>query len=594
MGDIVTFDFETYFADDYTLRKMTTEAYVRDPRFKAHCLGMTRGTHCGVLRGEWLTPQSLACLSSNALVAHHAHFDGLILSHHYGVKPAFWFDTLSMARLIFPHARSISLKSLAAMLGLPEKTVPYNEFKNFTMLPPELYNKVAAGCKQDVELTYAVFQELIKYVPRSELRIIDLTVRMFTEPALRLDRETLNTYLRETKDEKDYLLAASGVTKDDLNSAEKFAALLQAYGAEPPTKISKKTGKMAYAFAKTDKDFKALLECGTPEIEVLVAARLGIKSNSVQTRAQRMLDMDARGDMAVYLNYCGAHTTRWSGGDLMNWQNFKRGSALRAAVKAPPGYVVVVVDASQIEARLLDWLAGEEEMLAKWRNREDIYSETATIFYGEPVDKSKPAMRGTGKQIILSCGFGAGAESIQNTARIGTYGPPVILTLEQALAARDLYRSTHPKVKKMWWWAGNKLLEDLRCNRADYMWGPLKVLKQRVYAPGGAWIDYSNIHYNGEDYYQVMKRGASKTYGGKVVQNVIELLSRTTLAENAIKIAQRYKVVTLTHDEIVYLAPVAEAQEALDFGLQIVKTPAPWATGLPLDAEGGYATNYSK
>lgn len=594
MGDLATLDFETYFSDEYTLKKLTTEAYIRDPRFKTHCLGMTRGEHCGVLRGEWLTPESLVCLSQNALIAHHAHFDGLILSHHYGVKPAFWFDTLSMARLIFPHTRSLSLGNIAKKLGLPEKSVPYNEFKNFTMLPTELYNKVAAGCKLDVELTYAVFQTLIKYIPRSELRIIDLTVRMFTEPSLRLDRDTLNTYLRETKEEKDDLLAASGVTKDELNSAERFSALLTALGVEPPTKISKKTGKMSWAFAKTDKDFKGLLDCGIPAVETLVAARLEVKSNSVQTRAERMLDMDARGPMCVYLNVYGAHTLRWSGGDLMNWQNFKRGSALRAAVKAPPGYVVVVVDASQIEARLLDWLAGETEMLEKWARKEDIYSETASDFYGEPVDKSKPAMRGTGKQIILSCGFGAGAQSIQNTARLGTYGPPVILTIEQALAARDLYRSRHKKVVKMWWWAGTKLLEDFRCGRADYMWGPLQCHGQRLYAPGGAWIDYSNVHHNGEDYYQAMKRGVVKTYGGKMVQNAIELLSRTVLAENALKVAARYKVVTLTHDEIVYLAPIAEAQEALDFGLDIVKTPAPWATGLPLDAEGGYAANYSK
>lgn len=594
--NLITLDFETYFADNYTLSKMTTESYVRDPRFKAHMLGLKRNRLKTIF-------EDVLCLSeddeSGAFLAHHAHFDGLILSTYLDVRPAMWFDTLSMARLLFPHAKSHSLSSLAKMLGLQEKTVPYESFKNIRDLPPDLYQRVAAGCANDVELTYAIFQKMLPYVPRSELRIIDLTVRLFTEPALRLNRDILQSSLVETKDAKEELLASCGVTKEDVGSADKFAALLTSLGVEPPTKISKKTGEVAYAFAKTDQGFKGLLEHEDDRVVALTEARLGIKSNSVQTRAQRMLDMDANGPMCVYLNYCGAHTLRFSGGDKMNWQNFKRGSALRRSVLAPPGYVIVVVDASQIEARLLDWLAGEEEMLEKWRCKEDIYSETATEFYGESVSKQKDnprmeAMRGMGKQIILSCGFGAGADSIKNTARIGTYGPPVILDDVQSLAARDLYRRKHPKVVKMWKWAGSTLLEDLLLGSKDYAWGPMQVRGKRIYMPGGAWIDYSNLAYNGEDYGQTMRRGYSKTYGGKMVQNVIEGLSRTMLVENAMKIAERYKLLILAHDEIVYLAPIEHAQEAFQYGLEIVKTPPEWGLNIPLDAEGGFGVGYSK
>lgn len=589
---LLTLDFETYFADDYTLSKMTTESYVRDSRFKAHMLGVKYEEAAGVYDNIALGLHAL--INKNSALAHHAHFDGLILNHHYGLKPAFWFDTLCMARLLFPHAKSHSLGNLAKMLDLPEKTVPYESFKNIRDLPPDLYKRVAAGCANDVELTHAIFQKMLPYIPRSELRLIDLTIRMFTEPALRLDRDCLTQYLVDTKDQKEDLLASCGVTKEDVGSADRFAALLKCLGVEPPTKISKTTGQVAYAFAKTDQGLKDLLEDGDPRVEALVEARLGIKSNMVQTRAQRMLDMDLNGPMCVYLNYCGAHTLRWSGGDKMNWQNLKRKSAVREAIMAPLGHAVCVVDAAQIEARLLDWLAGEEEMLAKWRAKADIYSETASRFYGEHVDKSKPEKRGTGKQIILSCGFGAGADSIKNTARIGLYGPPVLLTDEQSLAARDLYRETHPRVKKIWGWAGSALLHDLLTGRANYMWGPLHCKGKRIYAPGGGSIDYSNLHFNGQDYYQVMKRGTSKTYGGKVVQNVIELLSRTTLADNALIIAERYKIVTLTHDEIVFLAPWDEAEAATNWAIELVRTPPAWGFDIPLDAEGGFDVNYSK
>ena len=586
--NLITLDTETYFADDYTLSKMTTESYIRDKRFKLHMAGYKPGNQ--VTRIYTQPP----AFDAYAALAHHAHFDGLILNHHYGIKPAFWFDTLCMARLLFPHAKSHSLGGLAKLLGLPEKTVPYESFKNIRDLPPDLYQRVAAGCVNDVELTHAIFQKMLPHVPRSELRIIDLTIRMFTEPALRLDRDLLTKYLADTKDQKEDLLASCGVTKEDVGSADRFAALLKGLGVEPPTKISKKTGQVTWAFAKTDQGLKDLLEDGDPRVEALVEARLGIKSNMVQTRAQRMLDMDLNGPMCVYLNYCGAHTTRWSGGDKMNWQNFKRKSAVREAVLAPPGYHVCVVDAAQIEARLLDWLAGEQESLAMWRAGVDQYSDLASKFYGRKVDKSMPEMRGLGKLIKLSCGFGAGADSIKNTARIGVYGPPVLLTDEQALAVRDLYRSIHPRVKKMWGWAGGQILEDLLTGRANCRWGPLHCFGKRIIAPGGAWVDYSNLHDNGQDYYQVMKRGISKTYGGKVVQNVIELLARTMLADNALVIAERYKVVTLTHDEIVFLAPIAEAEAATNWAIELVRTPPAWGMDIPLDAEGGHDVNYSK
>lgn len=597
---LITLDFETYFADDYTLSKMTTEEYVRDARFKMLCKSLkVDNQQAGdrLITHNWFKDKPVVC--------HHAHFDGLILSHHFKTAPLFWFDTLSMARLLFPHAKSHSLGALAELLGLPKKTVPYESFKNIRDLPPDLYNRVAAGCAQDVELTHAIFKAMLPHMPKDELRIIDLNVRLFTEPKLNLERDSLAQYIKDNAEQQEHTLASLGVTKEDLGSSEKFAALLEACGVEPPTKISKTTGQATYAFAKTDSALKELQEHDDDRVSALVNARLGVKSNTVKTRAQRMLDMDMRGAMCVYLKYYGAHPGRFSGGDKMNWQNFKRSneqvkSVVRESILAPEGQVIVVVDASQIEARLLDWWAGQWDMLDKFRRKEDIYSDTASAFYGEPVDKSMPDKRGMGKQIILSCGFGAGADSIKNTARIGTYGPPVYLTDAQALAARDLYRRLHPQVVKLWRYANNIVLPALLRGTDDFAWGPCRVRGKRIYMPAlsgegrGAWIDYSNLHYNGEEYYQVRRKGISKTYGGKIVQNVIEGLSRTILCANMLKIAAHYPIVTDTHDEIVYLASEEQGQLALDFGLHVVQTPPAWCADIPLAAEGGYARNYSK
>lgn len=329
--NLITLDFETYFDSDYTLSKLTTEAYVRDPRFKVHCVGM-QGEY---VPGEIITysPQHInrhltdifGKFSDNALLCHHAQFDGLILSHHYDIRPAFWFDTLSMARLVFPHAKSHSLGALAKMLGLPEKTVPYESFKGLRDLSPDLYNRVAEGCIQDVELTHSVFKAMLPFVPMEELRIIDLTIRMFTEPALALDRPRMQDYLTKTQAEKEALLQTLGVTKSDLQSSEVFAGLLTQCGVVPPTKPSPSNPERTiYAFAKTDKAMKELLEHDDERIATLVEARLGQKSTIGETRAMRLLDMDSRGPLCVYLNYCGAHTLRWSGGGGVNFQNLPR------------------------------------------------------------------------------------------------------------------------------------------------------------------------------------------------------------------------------------------------------------------------------
>ncbi len=606
--NLITLDFETYFDSEYTLSKMTTEEYIRDPRFKVHMCGVgTAGSGCkssavNFFNGfEIFNTYDKDWASKHGFICHHAQFDGLILSHHYNIRPAFWFDTLSMARLVFPHAKSHSLGALAEMLGLQEKTVPYESFKGVRDLPPDLYNRVAEGCANDVELTYAIFQKLLPYVPAEELRVIDLTIRMFTEPTLRLDTDRLAAYLRQTQAEKERLLLQLGVTKAELQSSAKFAALLVSLGVEPPKKPSPSDpGKQIFAFSKTDDGMKELLDHDNETVATLASARLGQKSTLGETRAMRLLSMSDRGNLCVYLNYCGAHTTRWSGGDSLNWQNFTRGSEIRKSILAPEGYVLVVIDNAQIECRLVNWQAGQEDVLDKFRNKEDIYSQLASMFYGEHVDKSKPEKRGTGKQIELSCGFRAGADSIKETAKRGTYGPSVLLTDAQALAARDLYRSTHPRVVELWKYADKIVLPALLAGGHDFMWGPLRVCGKRIYAPNGAALDYSNLHYGdiggkyGPEFYTIARKGPKHMHGGILVQNIVELMSRMLLSGSMLQVAKYYKVVNCTHDELVYLAPEAQGAEALAFGLQVMKTPPAWCQGIPLDAEGGYAVRYSK
>ena len=575
---------------------MTTESYVRDPRFKVHMTGLKgeKGASEVVKEPVGIYP---AALCESAIVCHHAHFDGLILSHHYGIKPAFWFDTLSMARLVLPHLKSHSLGALAEYFGLQEKSVPYHKFKNLRDLPPDIYNELADGCAHDVELTYEIFKRLLPYVPKEELRVIDLSIRLFTEPALRLDSPRLTTYLDTVKAKKQTVLDDLGVSKKDLASSEKFATLLLDHGVEPPVKPSPANPEEEiYAFAKTDDGMKELLNHDNPTVAALAAARMGVKSTLSETRCQRMIDMHTRGHMCVYLKYYGAHTGRWSGGDSMNWQNLPaRGPAkeIRESILAPEGYVLVVGDLAQIECRMLNWLAGQEDVLDAFKEGRDLYSEGASRFYGRQISKNDKVERHLGKTLELGCGYGMGAAKFQITCRAGALGgPPILLNEYQSKKAIASYRDSHYKVVGLWKHA-EKILEALKDSSIACQWGPMQVCHQRVFYPNGAWSDYSHLGYD-DGFYTVTRKGKQRIYGAKLVENVVQALSRVVLSQAMLRINPRYLVVMSTHDEVVCLARKEEADEALKFVLDELRRVPAWCEGLPLEAEGGYDVCYSK
>ena len=532
--NLLALDFETYFDDEYSLRKLTTEEYIRDRRFEALLcgfIGQPRGESEKATR-EWIAgpdlPKYFAGIDWNetAILAHHAHFDGLILSHHYGVKPRFIYDTLSMARLVHGNHVSVSLQSLADHYHLDGKSVPYDAFrgKRWNQLSSDVRAILGAGCLHDIELTVSIFQKMAQGFPREEYQIIDMTVRMFTEPQLVGDIETFGKVWTAEAQRKQAMLAELKVDPKELQSADKFAKLLRAEGIEP----EKKPGKSGdiYAFAKTDQFMQDLQEHEDDRVRTLVECRLGLKSTLDQTRAERLGYMATRGAMPVYLSYCGAHTTRWSGGDKVNWQNLKRGSLLRKGVGVPRGYKAIKADKSQIECRILNYVAGQDDVIERFARNEDPYVGIASKFYGRPITKSDPAERGVGKQLELSCGYGAGGPTIVRTAARGTYGPRVVLSEGEGIAARDLYRTTHPGVVDYWKQA-SRMISAIAGTNHRVQWGPLLVDTGVIYLPNGCPLWYPELHYHrdeetGEEEWRYKTRkGFTKLYGGKLVENCL-------------------------------------------------------------------------
>ncbi len=576
MTQLVTLDFETYYDNEYTLSKMTTEEYVRDSRFKVHCLGVREEDGNPYIMDTYVARSNL---QYKAILCHHAHFDGFILSHQYALKPSFWFDTLSMARLCLPHLKSHSLGSLADHFGLASKTVPYNLFKGLRDLPPETQRLLEEGCKHDVELTYEIFKRLLPLVSKEELEVIDLTIRMFTEPVLQLDKERMNVYLEKTLADKEELLRKCGATNAELASSKRFADILQAMGVQVPTKISPRTGKETFALAKTDREFKELCNHENDIVAALCAARLGVKSTLAESRAGRLLAASGRGNLPVYLKYYGAHTGRWSGGDKMNWQNFPRGGEIRKSILAPEGYVLIVVDLSQIECRMVNWLAGQQDVLDAFTAGRDIYCESASRFYGRTITKADKNERQIFKSVELGCGYGMGAKKFKEYARqTGS-----IVSDEQAEELIKFYRHTHEYVCRFWRKMDTKLQE--MYNSGD----------PKIVYPNGGYQIFHDLHKDENNEWHYTVRGRSqKIYGGLLTENVTQALSRVLLSQAMLKIAKRYKIVMSTHDEVVFVAPESEAEEAYKFGAECLTTNPSWCYDLPLAVEGGWGKRYSK
>lgn len=630
---LLVLDYETYFDTDYSLKKLTTEAYVRDPRFQAHLLAywipseMPAPSNC---TDAWLRNDASfrQLVSSSAVLCQHAHFDGLILSHHYGLKPTYWLDILPMARLVLPKLKSHSLEALAAHFRLPAKNVPYNLFRGVRDLTavPGLYEQVADGAEHDAWLTYQIFQKLLPFVPREELDVIDCTIRMFTEPCLELDRPRMEAFLQAERIRKAKAMLAAGsvfgiktpTTVDELRlaladieaelqSSAKFQQALEAIGYPCPMKWSEKQQCEIPALAKNDDGMQELLEHDDTRVQALAAARLGVKSTIDETRAERLLEAQTRGALPVYLSYAAAKTLRFGGGDKTNWQNFRRGGEIRKSVVAPRGTKLVVGDLSQIEYRLLLWLTGQLDKLNALASGVDLYCEFATEFYNEKITKDDKPRRGVGKQGILMGGYGAGRDTMIATAAGGGYGPPVYLTDAEGQRMVDIYRGGHPRVLEFWRWC-NSILPILASGGTTSYRHVLEIEDHRIWLPNDTAIDYTGLRWasntdifldqepDGQGYawWETNREGHARIWGSKVTADIIQSLACAIIKSALVKIAKRYKIVLQVHDEIVCVVPDAQAEEALAFVLETLRTPPAWCRDLPLEAEGIVSERYDK
>jgi DNA polymerase len=621
--DIVTIDFETYYDREYSLSKMTTEAYIRDDRFEVIGVGVKVNNHptdwySGNDVGKFLNSLDY---SNKVILAHNTVFDGAILSWHYGIKPKLWFDTLSMARPYHNATVGGSLKNLVSHYNLGKKgdEVVQALGKHRQDFTPEELDRYASYCVNDVDLTYQLFKVLSKKFPPTELLVIDQTIRMYTEPTIVLDGDSLADHLVQVKANKQKLiddLALKGLSQEKVKKAlmsnQIFAKLLKTVGVEPPTKISLRTGKESFAFAKTDKEFTNLLEHPDARVQNLVAARLGTKSTIEETRTENLIKVSKRGRLPIMLNYYGAHTGRFSGGDKLNLQNLPRSGAIRKAITAPIGESLLACDLSQIEARMVAYVAGQEDLLQAFREGRDVYSEFASEVYNKRVTKEDKVARFVGKTCILGLGYGMGHVKFRNTLALGMGGISLDIDENEAQRIVNLYRNKNHKITSFWNRCNHALTEMVAgrsgslCDIAHYDGeGIILPNKLKVLYPALCRGEDGYVYINNARTFRklVTKRVMTgeqdsidwtKIYGGKVTENIVQALARIVITEQMASIGKHYHVAFQVHDEIIISVPDDELTNAQQLIVRKMSKPPSWAPTLPVDCEVGVGKNYGE
>lgn len=662
----LTLDFETYYDKEINLKKMTTQAYVMHPQMEVLMVSAKFNEEpVQIIDGEQI-PAFFATVdwSNTAVIAHNAVFDGSILYWRYGVRPAMLIDTMSMAQALgVPTiAGSASLATCIRLLQEAGYAVPPKGTEVLDALgkrradfTPQQWAAYREYCKNDTDITWFLFKVLRQYLTDEEMRFQDIILRCYTEPRLTVDLPTVEYELNRCRTYKSEQLAEVckmfGTTQDNLSallrSNDKFAEVLRSIGgvteeeAEQsksgtfiiPTKVSEKTGKTTWAFGKTDVAFKELCEHEDPKVQAVCQARLAAKSSIDETRCLKFLEYGSYGFLPMGYKIGGAHTNRMSGGSAgsANMQNLPSGrregqsDLLRRSIIAQGNSVIVNYDASQIECRVLAYVANQTDVLGVFASGGDVYSFAASKIHGIPyqeiIDGRKSSdpetahkysmMRQYGKTATLALGYGQGAQGFQKYALVNT---GINMTMDESATTVRAWRDANGFITGFWRMCDQALATmvaggqmyfggaDGKMFFADgnrYIFGR-KVAGIRM--PNGLWLNYPNLRadftnprrpqyfydkcgYNG-------KPLETKVYSGLVAENITQALAFAVMKTQAVWIAQYYPIVMNTHDEWCIVVPREQAEVAADYMHRCMCTAPDYIQGIPLASEGGWAQSY--
>jgi DNA polymerase len=502
---------------------------------------------------------------------------------------------------------------------------------------PDKLARLGAYCVQDVKTERAV-AKCLRRLSAHEREIYLLDQRI-NDRGVRIDRPLV--------------LAAMAVADEGASRADAALSALTDNCVQSVTNHADLTAWVRAQGVETEgvsKPVVADLMAGV--LPPAVREALQLRSDAGRTSVAKlhsMVGMIGADDRARgLLLYHGAGTGRWTGKHIQP-QNFPRGdvkdveafipdmlardydllncfvhptiivsSMLRSMLTAAPGCELIAGDYSAIEARVLNWLAGQEEVLHDFRaydagdRSRDPYKRMAVrMGRAATVAAVDYTGRQAGKAAELGCGYGMGAEKFVDAAW-KVY--QVRVTPDEAKAAVDSYRASHPHVKDLWTAVEAACLEAIRMPglvvkinahlravvAGPYLYLVLPSGRTLAYAapqiqprktPWGEWKDsvtFMGIAPFGPK--QWMRLGA---YGGLLVENIVQAVSRDLMADGMLRLdAAGYPPVLSCHDEVVSEIPQGfGSQEEFD---RLLATVPAWGVGCPVTVEGWRGARYRK
>lgn len=625
---MITLDWETYYSTalGYTLKKMTNEEYIRDPRFEAIGVSVMVDDADPVwCYGDFATLLTFLRqfkLEEQAVASHNAMFDMAILVWRFGIRPKFMVDTMAMARALHGVEGPVSLAKLAERYNLPAKgdAVQSADGLRLCDMPPAFLAEYGSYCCHDTWLCRQLFKLMRSKIPTEELMAIDWTTQSYANPVLLIDGQLAGQALTEHRRVQAETLWRLGVTKEALRSDDLMANLLVQLGVQPPTKLSPKqknpdgSPKEVWAFAKSDTDFMDLLEHPDPQVIALVEARLANKTSIIDSRLQAFVDIAGRGALPYPLAYAAAQPTlRWQAAaqqkiNLQNLPRAKKGerSVLRDAIQAPPGYKLGVIDLSQIELRVNCWQSGQRDVLDMLAAGQDVYCRNAAPIFGYAVTKANVIERFVGKTATLSAQYGVGGPKFTLMLRVAARRDGFTLPDESETFGQlcvDTYRENNPMVKRFWREA-DRALEIMATGGCGQL-GPYQIAFGSIMLPDGMAMYYPNLRRYVDpdsgregwvyDKFDPKRRRSYPKwiYGAMLVENISQRVARGVMRDGILRLRQRFWVCGSVHDEALFLIPEQVPDgEAIDFAVACMTQPAVWAPDMPLAAECGVGRCY--
>lgn len=647
--DVVVIDFESFFAPDYHMDSkksdgLSTIEFIMDPRFEeiGHAIVHIKqpwepvtpsfwwgGDHSYI---DYLVREYGTDLEGVTVVAQNAGFDCTVLVRKYGICPRYVVDTIGLIRHQDSRDRA-GLASAAERYNLPFKGKT-EDFKGWTLAAllaeAEKAKAMADYAKHDAWLEFNLFARLLPELsrPTVELALMQHTLEMFLKPTLKVDQAFAVELTSQMQKRVDDIVAVTGATKEDISGNNSFSRLLGTALEQAGDQLLKyqkpnKKGDLILAVAKTDDQLELLQGHHDQTVRQLIEARTAIKSwpNHINRVARIARQAGAAGGLLpVPLRYHGAHTGRWSGSEKINLQNLSSRSKeqllndIRKLLEAPDDYSLVVVDASQIEARGLSWIAKQEDLNDAFREGREIYCEYAGKMAGRrlrkarktdpgPLRKYYERMRNMGKVQVLGCGYGMGADKCVAFAG-NSYG--VDITLNEAVLLVRSYRESVPCITKFWRVVEQKFKAAARYGEPSTMDYGLSFHRDGdvtiITLPSGRILRYPEVKVSiidGKDRLWMpdpMKPGNRIfMWGGYLTENIVQALSRDILGEAVLETEKRgWHVALHVHDEIVAVVPDAEAPAALEGIIEILSIPPAWMVNGPLAAEGKITKRYEK